>query len=201
MAKMAKPFTVLLDMDSTVYDLWDPWLEWYNRHYKDTLQLNCIDRWNWDELAKPECGSKVYSFLHKKGMFSSLNMFPHAAENIRKVHNWGIKQVFCSTIVGQTGAAEKLEAIKRDFPYLGKESLVLVGHDKSLVRGDVLVDDGPHNLEAFKQDGRLTVLADMHGAPYCKFKEADIIMTNWRQYPSIIMDLMNYRSNQGERIG
>lgn len=189
---MRSSFTVLLDLDSTIYDLWTPWLEWYNRHYNDNLQKKDIDRWQCDEIVKPECGKKIYSFLNKKNMFTSLNPYPWALESIHKVHTWGIKQVFCSTVVGTTGAKEKQEAIIRDFPYLGKESLVLVGHDKSLVNGNVLVDDGPHNLEAFKKDGRLTVLANLDNAPYCKFKEADDVLTNWKEYPSIIMNLMTY---------
>lgn len=196
--KMNKPLTVLIDLDSTIYDLLTPWLEWYNRHYNDTLQLADIDRWSWNEICKPECGTKLYSFLNKKGLFTSLKSFPSVLESIEKVHKWlGVKQVFCSTIIGITGCAEKLEIVKRDFPYLGKEALVLVGHDKSLIKGDILVDDGPHNLEAFRAVNGYTVLANMQNVGYCKFPQADVTMTRWQDYPMIIRMFLNMQEING----
>lgn len=181
-------FTVLIDLDSTVYDLLTPWLEWYNRNYNDSLRLQDIDRWSWHEICKPECGTKLYSFLNKKGLFSSLKPFDGALEAIREVHALGIKQVFCSTIVGTTGAREKEDAIIRDFPFLGKASLVLVGKDKDLVKGDVLVDDGPHNLKNFSG---FKVLARLQDTKYCyeyDYKIDDILLT-WSDYPEIIQNL------------
>jgi len=181
-------FTVLIDLDSTVYDLLTPWMEWYNKHYNDTFKVSDIKKWAWNEIVKPECGTKIYSFLNKKGMYSSLQPFPGALEAIKKVHDEGIKQIFCSTIIGNTGAKEKVEAVERDFPYLGKAAVVLVGKDKNLVKGDVLVDDGPHNLVGF--DG-YKVLVNLQNAPYV-YEHAcnpDAILSTWEDYPDIINNL------------
>jgi 5'(3')-deoxyribonucleotidase len=121
-------------------------------------------------------------------MFTELKPFPGALEAIREVHEAGIKQVFCSTIIGYTGAMEKVESIKRDFPYLGKEALVLVGKDKNLVKGDVLVDDGAHNLMHF--DG-YRVLVNLQGAPYVFEHDCspDAVLLKWSDYPKIIENL------------
>ncbi len=186
-------FTIAIDLDSTVYDLLRPWINWYNEKYGDSLQPSDVTIWDWHKLLKPECGTKIYSYLEKKGLFIELMPFPGASEAIRNVHDSGIRQVFATACDTKLGAWEKMQAIERDFPFIGKAGLI-VARDKSLVRADVLVDDGAHNIRAFQQTGGLTITADLYGAPHSRLDVApDWFMTDWIQYPHIIDQLQKAR--------
>lgn len=185
-----KQFTVLLDLDSTVYNLLDPTLDYANKRYGLTLSYKDVTEWYWDKKYNID----LKAFWDTEETFIKLEPFRGAIAAIQKVHDAGVKQVFLSYGYFRYAAYEKFLRADRDFGFLGGASKVLLtGGDKDLIKGDVLVDDGPHNLEAFKKAGGRTVLANLHNAPYCQFPMADEVLTDWKQYPSIINNLrLNY---------
>lgn len=176
-------FIVLLDMDSTVYDLLNPTLAYVNRRYGKTLTPADIKEWNWDKAYDVD----PFTFWNKQGTYKNLKPFPGVVDAAKVVHDWGIRQVFLSS-ANFKYATEKFNAVDRDFPFISSKNTLLTGGNKDLIKGDILVDDGPHNLEKF--DG-YTVLADMYGAPYCRYAWADQIMMDWKEYPGIIKSLVN----------
>jgi 5'(3')-deoxyribonucleotidase len=202
-----KDILILIDLDSTTYDLATPWLEWYNgerwwcpRHKKHEdlkpLTPQDITHWGWHDLTHPCCQEKLYDFLWEPGMYASIKPFEGAQEAIRKVHEWGIGQAFCSTTISFTGPYDKMKAVQRDFPFIGKERVLITGGWKGGFGGQVLVDDGPHNLMAFKGPSeaaggtngpRLTISAQIQPAPYQKAFKADYELYDWKDYPELIL--------------
>lgn len=181
---MTKPFTVLIDLDSTTYDLLTPTLAWVKSTYDLNLAPSDIKVWGWDKEYKAD----LYSMWKQPGVFYSLKVFPHAKTAIKKVHEWGIRQIFFGALVdGPHVAWDKLRAVDRDFPYIGKRGVIFTGKDKDLIRGDMLIDDGPHNIESFESTGGATVLARMQPIEYNLDCKSDYIMTDWRQYPEIVL--------------
>jgi 5'(3')-deoxyribonucleotidase len=186
---MTTPFTVLIDLDSTVYDLLTPTLTWVNAQKGLNLTPADIKEWQWGK----KLGVDLYEFWAREGIFYNLKPFHHCKTALKKVDNWGVRQVFFSTLVdGPHVAWDKLRAIERDFPFIGKRNILFTGHYKDIGRGDVLVDDGAHNLEAFKAVGGTTVQARFDGVsiPACI---SDYCITDWRQYPEIVMKELNKR--------
>lgn len=165
---------VLLDLDSTVYDLLTPTL-------LATPGVKPSDVVSWEFLKKPE----YFKVWNTEGFYLGLQPFPGAVEAIKKVHEMGIRQVFLSSANFKYGT-EKFRAVDRDFPFIGAKDTLLTGGSKDLVKGDVLVDDGPHNLEEFSKCGGDTILANLYGAPYCKYPAATSEITNWSDYPILI---------------
>lgn len=174
--------TIALDMDSTVYNLHTPWLSWLKNTHNEECTVEQIETWDWHNQLK--CGTKVYDFLDTEGAFLTCSLLPGAFDAINLVASWGFKQFFVSTVKTKQGAWEKQQAIKRDFPELASRVLISSG-DKDMIRADVLVDDGPHNIEAFNPHG-WTVKIPYR---YNQEAEADYVMTDWSQYPSLIYAL------------
>lgn len=184
-----KPFTVLLDLDSTCYDLLTPTLAWVNSTKGLKLTPKDIKEWQWGKTL----GVDLYEFWAQEGIFYNLKVFPHAKTALQKVYDWGIRQIFFSTLVdGPYVAWGKIQAIARDFPYLQRDFL-LTGKHKDIAQGDMLVDDGPHNLESFASIGGSTVLARLQETGYNLACPADYCMTDWRQYPEIVAKEMSKR--------
>jgi 5'(3')-deoxyribonucleotidase len=195
---MTKPFTVLIDLDSTVYDLLNPTLAWVNKIYNINLTPADIKNWHWDKDHKVD----PYKFWAMEKTFLDLKPFQGARNAIQMVGGWGVRQVFFSTVVTQYGAWEKFSAVDRDFPDVGRKNTLLTGGSKDLARGDMLIDDGPHNLTEFAAIGGLAVLADLYGAPYCQAHgPVTDVMTHWKQYPDIVLEAMDAQKGWSENAG
>lgn len=187
---MSRPFTVLIDLDSTVYNLWAPTFDKEKSRTGRDFTSKDITTWNWPY----ENDVDVQSYWNQRGFFLNLKPFPHSLMAIRKVEDWGIKQVFFSVAGFKYGVEEKLAAINRDFPFISSSRALFTGGDKDLAYGDVLIDDGPHNHEVFETTGGVSVIADLQESPYCRlYKNAKYIMTDWRQYPEIILQEVRKR--------
>lgn len=179
---MNKQFTVLVDLDSTIYDLLTPTLAWVNATKGLKLTPQDIKEWQWGKVL----GVDLYEFWAQEGIFYNLKPFPHAKWALQKVQDWGIRQIFFSTLVdGPHVAWDKIRSIARDFPFLQRDFL-LTGKHKDITNGDLLVDDGPHNLDVFKAAGGTTVLARLQDVGYNESCSRDWCMTDWRQYPEIV---------------
>jgi len=191
-------FTVLIDLDSTTYDILTPTFSYLKTRHNIVItpeKLKGFYDWPEDSLGM------AYGYWSHEGFFSDLKPFSHAKSALYKVYNWGVRQLFVSTLVsGRTVAWDKGNAIDRDFPFIGRRNLLLTGHDKDIVRGDMLFDDALHNLEAFDQfDYQATVLARLQPTGYNEgyeatyYKYPNYIMTDWRQYPDIVAEEMRKR--------
>lgn len=179
-------FTVALDMDSTIYDLMNPWLDWINKTFDEKRTIKDVTTWNFPMLFK--CKERGFDFLDIPDMFLSLKPFPNAIEAVNKVREMGVRQVFVTTVSSVTkdsqkqSAWEKQQVIGRDFPWAKKDVMITSG-SKDLVRADMLVDDGPHNIEAFAATGGVTAKIPY---PYNVAAPADFVFDDWTLYPGIV---------------
>ena len=100
--------------------------------------------------------------------------------------------MFATICTTKTGAWEKMRSVDKYFPFIGHKNVLVSGGYKGHVRGDLMVDDAPHNLQHFQENtGGLTCIADLRSAPYCKDTKASFKMTCWDDY-SHIVDVANY---------
>jgi 5'(3')-deoxyribonucleotidase len=199
------PFTVLLDMDSTVYDLMTEWLDWYNEGQWSSsyrymplpadfrpMSFEDVGRWSWHLDTHPDCQEKLYRFF-KEGTFYRLPLFAGAREAIREVHNRGVRQVFVSTSTTYSGAYEKQQAVERDFPFIGKENVVVTGGTKGVFLADVLLDDKPDNLVEFNASGAgIGALARLQPLGYNAEYAANPfvpVLESWEDYPALVSRL------------
>lgn len=155
---MTQP-TILVDVDEVVADLLGVWLHRYNVRYSDTLAREDIVEWDLTLFVKPECGSNIFSFLGDYAIYDDVSPIAGALRGVKQLRKLG-RVVFVSSANTATMAA-KVHWLERwglleDDP---RHSDLVYAHDKSLVRGDLLIDDGPHNVGAFSGD---TILFDQY---------------------------------------
>ena len=60
---------ILVDIDDTINNLAYAWLDFYNKDYQDKLQYDELTNWDWSKVVKPECGQKIYSYLHSPYLY------------------------------------------------------------------------------------------------------------------------------------
>ncbi|WP_027416841.1 5' nucleotidase, NT5C type [Aneurinibacillus terranovensis] len=135
---------LLLDMDDVTVE---QSLTWIQRIHEKTGVL--YDRENWTEwdlskILPPELCQLIFEEINKEPkFFYNLPAKEGAIEGIKILKDY-YDIVFVSASE-YYAFIDKYNWIEENLPFLPKPNLILT-HRKDLVIGDVLVDDGPHNL-------------------------------------------------------
>ena len=173
--------TILIDMDGVVADLLDKWLMVYNNRYKDTITKEQIT--NWDaSLAAKNCSSKdFYSIINEPGFFSDLKVIENSVEVTKRLQQAGHILYFVTATPYDSLDAGfyKSKWVDTYFPHLTRKNVIQT-HLKHLVKGDLLLDDSPSNLENFPG---LKVVFNME---YNKNARVDFRVGNWNEFEKLI---------------
>lgn len=138
---------IMVDVDSTIADLMTEWLKLYNRDYEDSLDVSKINDWAMGNFVKPECGPKIYDYLKLDTLYDNVLPIDGARSGIAHLRNKGHRVVYASSGVYSLAKYKWLE--RNGFePGMYAEDYIVV-YDKSLLKGDLLVDDRPKNIEEF----------------------------------------------------
>jgi 5'-nucleotidase len=138
--------TILIDVDGVVAQTHTEWLRRYNHDWNDHLTSEMITNWGIHEFVKPECGTKIYKYLSDPDLYDNVEPVPHALWGVNTLRSMQHRCVFLSAGV---------HAGKRDFlfrhGFITTEKDLIIAQDKSLIMGQILIDDGVHNIQDFKQ--------------------------------------------------
>ena len=137
-----RALTVLCDMDGIVVSIHQKWYDRYNERYGDELTIEKVTDWNTHLFAKH--GKKVYEPLLEPGFFLDVPEIPGALEGIQTLQSAGHRVVIV-TASSRFAASDKMHWWNNRAPWFSQKNL-LIGYPKDLVKGDVLIDDGPHNI-------------------------------------------------------
>lgn len=143
---------VLIDIDGVLRDYMGYVYRLYKEHYPDH-NFKKVKTWSMAEYFP--IGDEIYKFVfddHAEKITANAEPFPGAIEAIREnMEEFDIAIVSAQNEKGMLGtmhwlASHKVPVKEYHFTF-----------DKEKIDGDVLLDDGPHNLEAFADTGRLAV--------------------------------------------
>lgn len=141
---------VLCDVDEVVADLNAEWLRRYNAKYGDSLTPEDITDWDLSNVVKPECGRKIFNFLRMPNLYRHVEPIPGAKEGVETLRRDGYRVVFVtSCVVGSMD--QKVRWLLGHGFINGVHSPrdLVITKDKAMVRGDILIDDGLHNVQAY----------------------------------------------------
>jgi len=171
---------LLLDMDDVIVD---QTLTWIQRLYEKTGVLyhrESLTKWDLTSVLPREAAKMIYEEINREpGFFRQLPAKEGAIESIEQLSLY-YDIVFVSA--GEHYAyRDKYLWLEENLPYLGKPNLVLT-HRKDLVMGDILVDDGPHNI--IKSPAKLKIIFDH---PWNRHLQDYIRVLDWKQLTRILL--------------
>ncbi|OHD28406.1 MAG: hypothetical protein A2Y38_16650 [Spirochaetes bacterium GWB1_59_5] len=183
---------VICDVDGVVADLHAEWYKRYDRDYGDNLSSNPDRITDWDLHKYVKCGTRIYQYLTQPDLYDCVLPVPGAAEGILAIRNIDCRVVFATSCLSGTTDA-KFKWLLRYFfltnPKSRKDYVSI--EDKGVLRGDVLIDDGPHNVEAF--EGQVIVF----DAPWNRSLQVDdtrtFRATNWSEAVSHVARMVALR--------
>jgi 5'(3')-deoxyribonucleotidase len=145
---------ILVDVDCVIADLMPAWLSLYNRDYEDHLTVEDITQWGMESLVKPECGKEIYNYLWMASLYDDVEPIDGAISSIRwlRIHNYDVRFVTSGVHAGKVGWLGRYGFLLGDGDLRYSPSLV-IAHDKSLIKGDIMIDDNLKNLNGFSGTG------------------------------------------------
>lgn len=138
---------LLVDLDGILANLIKKWLAVYNRDYHDNLTPDDITTWEWQDLVKPACGTRIYHYLSRPGFFADLEPIEGAAEALEQLAEHF--ELCVVTASPKNALKEKTLWVERHLPMVPRRNVILT-YRKDLTRGHVIIDDATHNLVNFK---------------------------------------------------
>lgn len=143
---MNKKITVLIDLDDTMTHLCRAWCQWLNAAYGTNVSESDIKGWRVADYFPGLTEQQVHEPIHIDSFWASVEPVTGAAEYIKRLIEEGFAVYVCTASSFYTINAKLKFEIDRYFPFISREQII-VTTNKQLVRGDILIDDGIHNLE------------------------------------------------------
>ncbi len=138
--------TVLVDMDDTIEGLLQAWVRGVNEAYGTAAAYDDVLSWDVSAAFPGLTREQVYEVPLRPGFWSTVEPIPGAADVLQRLLRAG-HEVYIVTATQFENVPEKLGGfLKKYFPFLTRDN-VIVTTRKQRIRGDVLIDDGVHNLE------------------------------------------------------
>ena len=181
---------ILCDLDSVVIDLMPAWLALYNADYHDNLKPSDITGWNTHLFVKDECGKKVYEYLSDPHLYENCLPVSWSLWGVSQLRDAGHRVVFL-TAANSSSMGQKLEWLY-EWGYLPKKSAgdtsdFIAAKDKSLIRGDIMIDDGLHNLDAWAGNGPYHASKILFDQPWNKHDTQYKRAIDWKEVVSICL--------------
>ena len=140
-----KKFTILVDMDDTIENLLEGWVSWINAKYGTTVDWHDIRSWdisiNFPGLTKEQ----LFEPFYIDDFWDWVKPIPYATEMLHQLLVDGHDIYIVSATTPETLPAKMERVLFRYFPYLKWENVIIASR-KQMIRGDILIDDGVHNL-------------------------------------------------------
>jgi len=145
---------ILIDLDSTVADMLTAFLERYNLAYSDSLDVAQLTSYDLGTHVRPEAAHHYHKLFQTDGFFRDLQPYPGAVEVINAWKTTGddIHFVTATPAFAANCVNDKFAWVQKHFPWATESDVSVVsGSARATMRADVLIDDRPSTLLAFKQ--------------------------------------------------
>lgn len=140
---------LFIDMDGVLVDLMAGWMPYLNEVTGKDIKVEDINVWGVEDVWSIPF-SKARKPLHGPSFWEDLSPYPGAVDFVETLDAMGHTVYIASSPFPSDNCAwGKKMWLEDHMPFLPYNRLVLI-HDKQLLRGDMLIDDKPENLVAFK---------------------------------------------------
>lgn len=177
---------ILVDMDDTIESLLQAWVKGVNEKYGRSVRVEEVRSWDVSAAFPGLSFEQVYEIPVQPGFWKTVEPIPGAAEALQRFMAAG-HEVYIVTATPYLSVPEKMtDLLFRCFPFLTWDQLIITSR-KQLIRGDVLIDDGTHNLEG--GDYIKILMTAPHNLSYDAEANGMIRVSNWAEVESVIQAL------------
>lgn len=136
---------LLVDMDDVIECLVPAWAEYINSKYKTNVSAEEITDWDICKAFPGLTPAQVFEGPSSDEFWKTVKPMPGAVDGLKTLMNEGF-DIFIVTATWYGSLAAKMDYVLfKYFPFI-KWNHVIITSNKQMIKGDILIDDGPHNL-------------------------------------------------------
>jgi 5'(3')-deoxyribonucleotidase len=140
-----KKIRILVDIDDVLNNLLECWVDLLNQRYNLNAKVEDSKIWNVQGIYPTLTQEEVYRPMYEDEVWGMLSPKPTSVETLKRMIDDGHDVVIVTASVYET-IPVKMDWFFATYPFLAWKN-VIITRRKQLIRGDVLIDDGYHNLE------------------------------------------------------
>jgi 5'(3')-deoxyribonucleotidase len=196
-----KKLIALVDVDETVADLHTPWMKRASKVVGRTITTDMVTEWSMKNLFTESEMPLVMNCLTDQTIYDEMEPVPGALMGVRKLRSLGLRVVFVT-------AALPGETLRRKYQWLKEQGFLdwrehadqpelsdfVQAYDKSLLRGDIMVDDKPENM--FDFTGLAILFSQPHNRNHRGLPRAD----GWASVVTLAETWLRARKADGQKI-
>lgn len=169
-----------IDFDDVVTNTLDVWIDWLNNKHNLSVTHSEIDSWKLVDFFPTLTKAELYEPLNTPEFWDEVSIKPGAQEVIGKLIEEGHQIYIITSSYYETLPYKFNRCLFKHFPNLTKENIIIC-YNKSLIKADMLMDDGEHNLRNFSG---IKIIFDMPHNQDCK--SADFRISNWQEFYNLV---------------
>lgn len=146
MKRKAQDIVIACDMDDTIEYLLIAWISWLNREYNYNVRYCNVKDWNLQKSFPELTWEQIFAPLSMQKFWKTVKPMQDAIHYIKLLIDEGFDFHIVTSSYYDTIKYKFEEVLFKYFPFIDKNKII-VCHEKQLIRCDVLIDDGPHNIE------------------------------------------------------
>ena len=139
-----RSLTVLCDMDDVLIDLLPHWIKMLNYSYGSSVSVDDITEWDISKCIPALTKEQIFSIVMRPSFWETIPTAQNGQWFIRNLLTEGHK-VKIITASHYEVLPSKMRRFLQLYPWLTWDDITVTS-DKQSIKGDVLIDDAPHNL-------------------------------------------------------
>jgi 5'-nucleotidase len=150
---------LIVDMDDVLADTSQPILDVFNNINNTSYDKEFFRDKIFYDFVSQEHFKPTRPYIERKGFFADLQVMSDAVEVMKELQKKYEIFVVSAATEFPNSLEEKYHWLGRHFPFINWRNFVLCG-DKSIVNGDIMIDDHEKNLKTF--DGECLLFDAVH---------------------------------------
>ena len=138
--------TIMIDVDDVICNLQETVVKLFNKRFGANYQLNNFTEYNIMNVLPTSDGIVMRDMYGENGLYDKVLPIPGSQDGIQKLINMGHDVYLVTAAVPKT-YGEKVEFIKRYFPFINESNIVCMKH-KWLFKADIMIEDNLQTLLA-----------------------------------------------------
>lgn len=178
---------IIVDQDEVICKFVDRILEYWNEDKHTSVMREDIKDWRMETTLGQGSEDFIRSMMRYQELMRDLQPVEGAIYGMKKLIDSGHDVVIATAVPRCAGIVYngKLEWLRRNMPWFDLKNFVAI-HRKSLLQGDILLDDGPHNIQEWTASARPAVVFD---APWNKSCKAPHRVKHWNEFLKLVEQL------------
>lgn len=140
---------ILVDMDDTIENLCEAWVDWINDHYAGILSKRYsyrdLNQWDVTKIFTELTREQIFAPLDIDSFWETVRPYKDAIFYLKKLIEDGNKIYICTNSSYVTIRYKMDNVLFRYFPFITWND-VIICKDKNMLKADWMIDDNINNL-------------------------------------------------------